>query len=415
MASPAKGKAPAKGAKSTKTGKTEPTCIRTGETLANRHRPRTWDDVCGHTKVVSRLKGMIKSQELPNAILFAGPSGTGKTTLSRVLARYINCETMDACGECVSCLAMDNMRHPDYQEINCADARGIDEMRNLLQQAKFMPQLGNLRIIVMDEFQQATPQAMQTALKSLEEPPSHTLFIVCTMEPEKVHQAVIGRCQLMELQRVYPEYVTEHLARIAKDEGIEGVSEQALELIASSTGGQLRNAIQTLDAVSQVIRGQDEELEGEELEELVMSAIVDASGVTDELVATKVLVYLHAVKINGKSTIRGVMKALIDVQSSVPFVNALLWQNSYLIDLLVDPKSKAIYHTAANRNLVKLLNEKVDRVENYGSSPNLSTCLAIQQHLFDLRQKLVQVSGQDRPMMQVMLANAYQDAAATVK
>lgn len=383
----------------------------TGETLANRHRPRTWDDICGHNKQVARLKGMIAKGEIPNAILFTGPSGTGKTTLARVFARYLNCETNDGCGECPSCKAMDSRRHPDYQEINCADARGIDEIRSVLQQAKFMPQMGELRIIVLDEAQQITGPGVQAMLKSLEEPPAHTLFIICTMEPEKLHAAVVGRCQLMELKRVGAEYVAEHLKVIAEREGIEGLDEKAFELIAESTGGQLRNALQTLDAVAQVMAGVDADMEGDELDEMIRSAVVDASGVSDDNAASKALLYVHAGKIGNKSTIRGVLKCVLDVQNPVAFANALLWQNSYLIDTAVDPKSPGIYHTATNRNLVKLLDEKVEHTEKYGSKPKLSIAIAVHQHLLKLRTELVQISGQDKALMQIHLSNAWQAAA----
>jgi len=391
------------------------TKLRTGQTLANKHRPRTWDDVCGHVSVVSRLKGMLKSQEIPNALLLAGPSGTGKTTLARVFSRYLNCEDHTACGECESCKAMDRQPvvHPDYKEIDAGSEGRIDDIRSVIQQAAFMPTWGDLRIIVIDEAQAILGGAGTALLKTLEEPPAHTLFILCTMDPQKLMAAMKGRCQMLELARVNPEAIADHLQTIAKQEGIKGVPEKAFTLIAESTGGQLRDALQALDAVRQVMAGQSKKLSDEALEDLVCSVIVDASGVTDDLVANKVLLYLHAVKIDGKSTIRAIMKALLDVQSPVAFANSLLFQNSYLIDMAVDPKHSSVIHAATNKQLVKLLNEHVDRQEGYGSKPPLKTSLAIQSCLVDLRQKLV-MGGQEKPLMQTILAQAYQEASATV-
>lgn len=394
-----------------------PKKITTSQGLATRWRPKHWDDVCGHNSVVQRLKGIVRTQEVPNAILFTGPSGTGKTTLSRVFARYINCATFDACGECDSCLASDQgpTSHPDYQELDGASSGGIDAIRSLIQQASFMPTMGNLRIIMIDEAQMVTGAAQQALLKTLEEPPESTLFILSTMTPEKISPAIMGRCQKMELQRVGAEYVADHLAMIAKAEKFDkGLDADAMLLIAESTGGQLRDAIQCLDAVRQTMAGADGKLDADEMEEMVKHAIFAASGVTDDMVATKALVYMHAGKIAGKATLRGLLKAIINVQNPVSFSNALLFQNSYLIDRMVDPTSDKIYHTATNRQLVQLLNEKVDDIEAYGDNVHLGTVLSIHNHLINLRTQLVSagVGGQDKALIQINLANAYSDARA---
>lgn len=388
--------------------------LRTGQSLANRHRPKTWNDVCGHLQVVSRLKGMIKTSEIPNALLFMGPSGTGKTTLSRVFARYLNCEHNTSCGTCRSCKAMDAMQHPDYMELNCADARGIDEMRSVLSQARSMPMIGNLRIIVLDEFQQCTPQAAQAALKSLEEPPAHTLFILCTMSPETLIPAVLGRCQKLQLKRVQADTVADHVKRIANAEHIEIDNSTAL-LIAEATGGQLRDALQTLDAVSQALRGA-ESLSTVELEKLVTGVVQQAAGITDDLVATKALVCLHAIYEfdNKRTTLRTLLNSLSDVQNPTAFVNSMIYQNGYLIDVAVDSKNPAIYHTATNRTLANALDANVKHTANYGSKPRLPLCLHYQEALLALRQQITTAYGLEKFCLPTALATALQTGKALV-
>ena len=378
--------------------------MKTGETLANLHRPVVWGDVCGQTKAVARLKGILKSRQLPSSFLFSGVSGVGKTTLARVFSRYLNCETNEGCGECPSCVAMDARRHPDYIEINCADTRGIDEMRKALELASFSPQLGEIRVIVFDEFQQATPQAMQTALKTLEEPPPSTLFIICTMEVEKVHPAVIGRCQHLALDRVLPEYVADHLEALAKRNKIK-LDRSVLDLIAESTGGQVRNAIQTLDAVRQAILGCDDE---EDLEDLIRATVLQSSGTTDELTALSVVSLLHTLKDEDGITLRRVLSSVGKVENAVSFANSLLYLNSYLLDCACDPTNPKIFHTALNKRLVSELNAKATRKRSYGSKPDLGSCLVLNSAFLQLRLDLVTISQQDKALMYKHLSEAFE-------
>lgn len=373
--------------------------MRSGKTLANKHRPKVWEDICGHTTEVTRLKGMIKSGELPSAFLISGPSGTGKTTIARVSSRYINCGSNTSCGKCDSCLAMDNNTSPDYEEIDAGSEGGVDSIRSIIQRARALPMLGNMRIFVIDEAQAITGAAQTALLKTLEEPPEQTLFILCTMQVEKINAAIKGRCCHLELKRVYPEAIKEHLAVIAKQEGIK-VKSSVLNKIANACGGQLRDAIQILDAVSQAILG----AEPDEVDNVIKSTLVSVTDVGDDATARDILVNLHKFSSSTARPIpilRSILASILDVQNPISFVNGALWQNDYLISSNVNPDHKTLYNTPNNLKLSRA----VGQLKPVG----LQISLIIQKHLVDLRLKLVQVSAQEKALMQAALYKIWEE------
>lgn len=159
----------------------------------NTFRPSKLSEVIGQKKIVERFKTLLSSGSLPHSMVFLGPSGLGKTSMARILARLINCEHKSACGKCDNCLAMIQGSHPDYQELNGARHSGIDDVRSILSQSHFKPIMGQKRFVVIDEAQKLSPAALQCLLKDIEEPSPDTVFIVCSMEPDKIEKALHTR------------------------------------------------------------------------------------------------------------------------------------------------------------------------------------------------------------------------------
>lgn len=226
------------------------------QSLAVQYRPKILTDLIGQDHIAKQILGMFKAGKMPSAIMLHGPTGLGKTTVARMITRMVNCqsktrdENYSPCGECPSCKMTD---HPDVVELNAADARGIDDVRSMIQQSKNMPTLGSKRVFILDEAQQFPALSQQTLLKPLEEPPSNTLWIICTMSPDKMIPAIAKRCLSLQVKPVEPDIIVKRLYRIAKREGVDfktiddGV--KVLRTIADFSNGGVRASIQLLESV----------------------------------------------------------------------------------------------------------------------------------------------------------------------
>lgn len=212
--------------------------------LYRKYRPQTFSEVVGQQHVVQTLQGALASGRVGHAYLFAGPRGTGKTTIARLLAKALNCEHPEKDGNpdnrCSACIAINNGSSLDLIEIDAASNRGIDEIRNLKESALVAAPTGKNKIFIVDEVHMLTKDAFNALLKILEEPPSHVVFALATTEPQKVLPTVLSRVQRFDFRRLTPAEIFEKLKRIAATEKLK-IQDDALLAIANASDGAARD------------------------------------------------------------------------------------------------------------------------------------------------------------------------------
>lgn len=215
--------------------------------LAAEYRPKSLDDFIGQEQVTQVVKGWIKSKQFPSSMLVMGETGAGKTTFAKLVARYVNCRTMNACGKCDYCSYKNDL--PDVIHINCGEKGKVEDIRELLAGSNMAPKYRK-RIYILDEVHMASAQAREAMLVPLETPPAGTIFILCTTEEDKIKATMSNRCQTLVMRPVEPEIIADRLADIVGDLGIK-VKQKDLDdvllTIADFSQGQVRKAISDLD------------------------------------------------------------------------------------------------------------------------------------------------------------------------
>jgi DNA polymerase-3 subunit gamma/tau len=218
---------------------------------ARKWRPQRFEDVVGQEHITTTLKNAIKDKRIAHAYLFTGPRGVGKTTTARILAKTLNCLNpvdSEPCNECEMCKSIQNSQSLDIIEIDGASNRGIDEMRTLRESVKYAPTKGKYKVYIIDEVHMLTKESFNAFLKTLEEPPSHTIFIFATTDAHKVPLTIISRCQRLDFRRIQLDVIKSLLSKIALSEGIE-IDDKTLTLIAKKADGALRDAESYFDQV----------------------------------------------------------------------------------------------------------------------------------------------------------------------
>ena len=217
---------------------------------ARKYRPVTFDTVVGQPGITQTLKNAIKSNHLAQAFLFTGPRGVGKTTTARILAKTINCDAIsknvEACNECPSCLSFNEGHSLNIYELDAASNNSVEDIRALVEQVRYPPQIGKYKIYIIDEVHMLSASAFNAFLKTLEEPPSYAIFILATTEKHKIIPTILSRCQIFDFHRISVDNIVKHLQGIAEKEGVDA-EEDALHIIAQKADGALRDSLSLFD------------------------------------------------------------------------------------------------------------------------------------------------------------------------
>ena len=312
--------------------------MRARDSLPIKYRPKTLKTFMASPQTTNLVRGMLHG-EIVRTIMISGSTGSGKTTLARILAAHFNCKNISsdlvACGECESCTGIYAGKGQDVHEVNCASDRGIDAAKQLAVNAQYSPR-GNFRVFILDESHSLTPQAWQSLLKVIEEPASSTVFIVCTSEPQAVPDTIRGRTLHIKLKPHSPEAIVGLLKRVVTRENADELSEEAYSRIAQASEGSARQALMMLEAVllSSIGAADAGELEA------VIKQVTEASPAK---LARAWLTALHADDAFDALTV-----AAWAADVAVPFIDAAVRMNGHLLRGLSDAEPDPYYSDLAH-------------------------------------------------------------------
>lgn len=328
--------------------------------LAVKYRPQALSDLVGNESLKAQISGWLKQRRFPNALLVTGEFGSGKTTIGRLIARLANCEHGNACGQCISCKTPLDA-HPDYHEINFADSRGIDDVRALLQQARYAPKF-NMRVIMGDEAHGLSPAAAQALLKGLEEPPPKTMWVLSTNLANKVLPTIASRCVKLELKPPSVMELVKYLVHIARKEGFQFDKEKHLDTfkeIAKLSGGHVRNAVQMLESLLAAYASGDEASIKSVIEDFTLSSEQSLDNLA-----------LDAAIAMFKGNYRALLKSLQQAESNIrPF----LYKLRFLLDITMSAHAGIARYTTPN---VKEFMRRVPESKDFALLGSLQRSLA---------------------------------------
>lgn len=333
------------------------------QALYRKYRPTTFDDVVGQDVVVKTLINAIKNNKLSHAYIFSGPRGTGKTSIAKILAKAINCEDENSiiCDKCVSCTQINNKQSTDIIEIDAASNNGIDEIREIRNKVGLVPTTGKYKVYIIDEVHMLTTGAFNALLKTLEEPPSHAIFILATTEFHKIPATIVSRCQKFEFKKIENKKMFDRVKKITIEEGIK-IDDKCIKEIVRLSDGGLRDCISLLDQVNAYTNGN-----------IDYNSICDVNGIIgyqtliNFLIAVfnKDLKYiLHNINLfddNGKNFVKITEELLSHLRNILLIsVNKELVDDSEYYSSFINIKTEDIIY------LIETLNDGIKNIKNSG-------------------------------------------------
>jgi len=358
------------------------------QALYLKYRPISWDDVVGQSHIVQPIQNSVAAGRMSHAYLFAGPRGTGKTSIARILAKAANClnenQNERPCNECVNCLAVNKGSFLDLIEIDAASNTSVEDVRSLREKINFSPNSGKYKVYIIDEVHMLSTAAFNALLKTLEEPPAHAIFVLATTEVHKIPATVMSRCQRHEFRRIPVNEIVEQLKNISASEGIEA-DEDVFQVIARQAVGGMRDGISLLDQLSAI--GGKISLESAEnvLGTATSESVLELVSAMIDKDAAQGLTIIQST-LDGGSDPRQFARQIIEYLRGVMIV---LSGNAGQVDATAETKTKMAEHAQAFNSkrlveVIRIYNEAAGNIRG-NWQPSLPLELAFIESISDLQ------------------------------